>query len=229
MSRGPRRPFALWGTVLVLLLSVTATARPMLQRERIVDALTRPISETSKADWLGMGPPLTTNKLLVDLATGKGVPRIYQLRALEVLPFFPTKQSMQVLWEVVYDRDTDDVRRKVALRSLGAGWQSEVLHDLISFLDEQSETLREGAVMGIGLIDDPRVTTLLENRLYREETIRVRLAIEKALQQSRQYDMARDRRDAENIFEQPVRVFPPGFSPTLPKEPSKGRADQPQR
>lgn len=221
------RPFACGWIALVLLLSsaaTVATANPMLHRERIIDALTRPVSQSTKTDWYSMGPPRTTNELLVDLAQGKGVPRIYQLRALEVLAFFPTKQSKQVLWEIVYDREADDMRRKVSLRSLGAGWQGEVLYDLIGFMDEESPTLREGAVLGLGLIDDPRVTPLLENRLYREETIRVRLVIEKALEQSRRVDVDRAKRDADSVFNHSVRVLPPDFVPVLPKDTPQHRS-----
>lgn len=220
-ARRPRLVTPVWAATLAvvaaLLAVVPASAKPMLHRERIIDALTHPIAETTKLQWMEMGPPKATNNVLVELAQGRAVPRIYQLRALEVLAFFPTKQSKQVLWSVVYDRETDDTRRKVALRSLGAGWQGEVLFDVAGFLDEPSDALREGAIMGLGLIDDPRVTSILENRLYQEQSIRVRLVIEKALEQSRRLDVERARAQAEELLQRTPRTLPKNLDPTLPE------------
>lgn len=211
------------GLALLLLIALlaplvpTASAEPMLHRERIIDALTRPVSESTKTQWMHIGPPRETNDILVSLVQGRGVPRVYALRAMEVLAFFPTKQSKQVLWQIVYDRETDDLRRKVALRSLGAGWQGEVLFDVAGFLDDPSAVLREGAVMGLGLIDDPRVTSILENRLYQEDSIQVRLAVEKALDQSRRLDVERARAQAHELLPQTPRTLPDNLEPKLPR------------
>jgi HEAT repeat protein len=202
--------------VVLCAAAAPAVALPQLQRERIIRLLATPVTQTTTVDWAAVGPAVDTNELLVELIYDQELARVYRVRAIEALAFFGTKRTKQVLWQLAYDRERDDLDRKLALRSLGGTFQGQVLFDLVGFLDEESAVLREGAVMGIGLIDDPRVTAILENRLYREETIRVRLAVERALQQSRERDAERARRESREILGGPPRTLPDDIDQLLP-------------
>ena len=214
------------GAAVVLLLVVglagapgaaSAQTVPSMQRERVIKLLQKPVSESTALDWARIGPRTDTNLILVDMIGEKELPRIYRARAIEALAFFPTKRSKQVLWELVYSREGDAVNQKLALRSLGATWQADALFDLVGFLDDPSPVLREGAVLGIGLVDDPRVTSILENRLYQETSITVRLAIEKALDQARANDIERARRQSSEILGRPPRTLPRDIEQKLEK------------
>ena len=88
-----------------------------------------------------------------------------------------------MLREAAYDSARKKTFRRIAIKALGYGFGKKAALDLENLLTDKDVHIREATVFGLGFIDTPHVKRVLEGRLSVEETITVRLAIEKVLKQ----------------------------------------------
>lgn len=127
-----------------------------------------------------IGPDVET--LLIEYATIASVASPVRLRALGALQFFPSTATRAVLQEVLASRDPEVAVLRVALSAFAAGFGIQALPVLQAHLQHSNVFIREAAAYALGDIDDPRVTSTLENRLQHEPSVAVRDAIMAALQ-----------------------------------------------
>ena len=88
-----------------------------LHRKRVMEILTKPIAQSTRAQWLAVSDKgRSTNAMLVDISLDATLLRIYRLRAIQALAFFPTKQTHQVLWQMEQWFEEHDIKSVNHLR-----------------------------------------------------------------------------------------------------------------
>jgi hypothetical protein len=182
--------------VATLLGSSLATALPVLaatapsrttQEQVLFDLLEAPHPQVDAKTLQRLGPDVPS--ILIRYATTKTTKKTMQLRALAWLQHVPSTQTLAVLREVLYARDSDRTTLRTALRALGGGFGLAAWDDLRRHLTHREAQVREAAVWSmrdaVMQVPPERIQALLEGRLESEPEAFVRDAILEVLQQLR--------------------------------------------
>ena len=127
-----------------------------------------------------VGPDV--GSLLVEFATSPDATPPVRMRALAWLQYFPSTQTKAVLLETLRARDVSVPVQRIVLRTLAAGFGTDVLELVREYLTHRNLYVREAAAYAMGDIDDSRVPGILNDSLGREPEVVVRDAISASLQ-----------------------------------------------
>ena len=150
------------------------------------------IGESDAIRWQRVGTPEETLSILMDVAAEREAPRTVRLRALMAMRIFPVMDTRKFWWGIVHDRTMIGPMKIAAMASLGAAFQTDIFQEISLYLREEDPALREGAIRALGWIEDHRVRVLLENHLATEESIELRLAIEKAIERVKAWEQEKE-------------------------------------
>ncbi len=170
-----------------------------LHHQRVLKQLSSPVKQSTVRDWRGLGNVADTNEVLIGHIYNIDISDLVRLRSVQALAFFPTKRTQQFLWQVVYDRDLTDDYKRMALTSLGAAFQGDVMLELARFLKKESGQLRAGAIAGLGLMRDVRARGILEGHLPDEQDIDLRMACERAIAQVATWEKGEELKRLETL------------------------------
>jgi hypothetical protein len=180
---------ALLGSSLATALPVLAATGPSrtTQEQVLFDLLEAPHPQVDAKTLQRLGPDVPS--ILIRYATTKTTKKTMQLRALAWLQHVPSTQTLAVLREVLYARDSDRTTLRTALRALGGGFGLAAWDDLRRHLTHREAQVREAAVWSmrdaVMQVPPERIQALLEGRLESEPEAFVRDAILEVLQQLR--------------------------------------------
>jgi hypothetical protein len=180
---------SLLGSSLATALPVLAATAPSrtTQEQVLFDLLEAPHPQVDAKTLQRLGPDVPS--ILIRYATTKTTKKTMQLRALAWLQHVPSTQTLAVLREVLYARDSDRTTLRTALRALGGGFGLAAWDDLRRHLTHRDAQVREAAVWSmrdaVMQVPPERIQALLEGRLESEPEAFVRDAILEVLQQLR--------------------------------------------
>lgn len=142
----------LLGTSVATALPVLAASAPSrsTQEQVLFDLLEAPHPQVDGKTLQRLGPDVPS--ILIRYATTKTTKKTMQLRALAWLQHVPSTQTLAVLREVLYARDSDRTTLRTALRALGGGFGLAAWDDLRRHL---TPSRRSGAGSG-GVVDARR-------------------------------------------------------------------------
>lgn len=196
----------------LFMLSDVAWANQLekMHEARVKQLLTKPVHSVTKLTWFQVGDRETTNEILVSFVLDQEMREAYRLRSVQALAFFPGRKSHQFLWQVVHDRDLSERFKVAALVSLGAAYQAEVIMELSPFLREESRSLREGAIRGMGYIRDPRVLPILKNHLHQETDLDLRILVEQSIAEVEKAEAEEEKKRQKEMLEKSRLMESPG-------------------
>jgi hypothetical protein len=178
-----------------------------LHKARVQSLLMQKIGEMDHLRWQRVGTPEKTWGILMEVVADRKSPSAIRLRALMAMRFFPVLETRQFLWGVVHDRIWTGSMKTAALASLGSAFQTDILQEISLYLREKDPALREGAIRGLGWIEDHRVRVLLENHLATEESLELRLNIEKAIERVKQWEKAKESTRRLRMLENEIQEY----------------------
>lgn len=150
------------------------------QRAALMAVLEAPHPQFDAKSLRRIGPDVQS--LLIEQASSTQTMSPVRLRALGALQFFPNAASRAVLLEAIGAINQAMPVLRVALSALAAGFGVEALPVLQQHLHHSNVFIREATAYALGDLDDPRVTSLLENRVQHEPAAAVRDAMVASLQ-----------------------------------------------
>jgi len=130
---------------------------------------------------LRIGPAEEINRILASVAIDRNERPQLRLNAIRAMEHFPTRRTEEVLMSLLYARNQMPAFKRTCLRALARGFGARMYFEVLPFLRDGNVRVREGAALAMGEIDDERIRGILANHLVHEQTLDVRIAIERAI------------------------------------------------